>query len=107
VATNPGDAITDITLKWGDQGENYDFGELRPVSISGYVYHDRNNDGVRDPGEEGIAGVQIRVVPVNVPTPQSAITVTTNSDGSYRVTGLAPGRYRIVEVVQPEGYEDG
>lgn len=28
--------------------------------VSGYVYYDRNDNGVRDPGEPGIAGIRVR-----------------------------------------------
>ncbi len=78
-----------------------------PAAISGYVYHDRNDDGVRDPGEEGLSGIRIDVVPVNTIVAQSVLTVTTDADGYYRVTGISPGTYRIVEIAQPAGYLDG
>lgn len=104
VASN--DRIDQVQLKWGDHGVHYDFGELRPVSISGHVYHDRGNDGTREPGDEGIAGVRLQVVPVNAQSPQAAVTVITDSAGFYEATGLAPGEYRVVEE-QPSGYQDG
>lgn len=100
------DRISQIALHWGDEGVHYNFGELRPVSISGYVYHDRANDGRRDPGDEGIAGVQLQVVPVTGGLGQSALSVTTNADGFYEATGLAPGEYHVVQS-QPAGYQDG
>ena len=106
-ATNPGDVINQIALKWGDDGVEYNFGEQRPASISGWVYHDRDNDGRRESGEEGIGGVEIRVTPIDPDSPQAPVTVFTNSDGFYEVTGLLPGKYRIVEVEQPAGFDDG
>lgn len=106
-AVNPGDEVRNIALKWGDAGVNYNFGEYRPASISGYVYHDRDNDGVRETGEEGLAGVQIRVEPINVLSPQAPRTVTTDANGFYQVTGLAPGTYRVVEAAQPATFVDG
>ncbi len=33
--------------------------------------------------------------------------MTTDADGYYRVTGISPGTYRIVEIAQPAGYLDG
>ncbi|MBI2481560.1 MAG: carboxypeptidase regulatory-like domain-containing protein, partial [Planctomycetia bacterium] len=100
------DRISQIALQWGDKGMHYDFGELRPVSISGYVYHDRTNNGERNPGDEGIAGVQLQVIAVTGGPGQSGVTVTTNADGFYEATGLAPGEYRVVES-QPAAYQDG
>ncbi|MCC9609755.1 carboxypeptidase regulatory-like domain-containing protein [Blastopirellula sp. JC732] len=102
-ATNPGDKISAIELKWGDDGINYNFGEIKPVSISGYVYHDLDNDGVKETGEAGISGVTVQVI--NSVTNQ-IFSVTTDNDGYYEVVGLPPGTYRIVET-QPVLYTDG
>ena len=44
-AHNPGDLIDGIQLVSGQSGLNYDFGELLPASVSGYVYVDANNNG--------------------------------------------------------------
>jgi len=86
---------------------DYDFAEAKPAMISGYVYHDRNDNGLKETGEEGIGGVEIRVVPLNTNFEQTSITTFTNDDGFYKVAGLAPGQYRVVEVVQPPGFLDG
>ena len=37
-AINPGDRIEEVSLKWGDQGFDYDFGELQPSRLSGRVH---------------------------------------------------------------------
>ncbi|MFI4873940.1 MAG: SdrD B-like domain-containing protein, partial [Blastopirellula sp. JB062] len=102
-AINPGDKIESIELKWGDDGVNYNFGEIKPVSISGYVYHDLDNDGLKETGEAGIGGVTIQVI--NTVTSQT-FTVTTDDNGYYEVTGLVPGSYRVIET-QPVIYTDG
>ncbi|MFO0824322.1 MAG: SdrD B-like domain-containing protein [Gemmataceae bacterium] len=46
-------------LSQNARGDN--FGELPPADPFGYVYHDLNKNGVRDPGELGIAGVAVTV----------------------------------------------
>ena len=61
-AHNPGDLIDGIYLVDGQSGLNYDFGELKPGCISGYVYVDANNNGVFDAGETPIAGVQLTLL---------------------------------------------
>ncbi|TVS18522.1 MAG: hypothetical protein EA424_10735 [Planctomycetaceae bacterium] len=100
--------LSGIALEKGDQrGRDYDFALARPAELQGYVYHDRNNDGRRDAGEEGIANVAIQLVPLQTLTPAQTVTVTTDATGSYRATGLAPGTYRVVQPQQPEGYFDG
>ena len=107
VPGNP-DMLTDIAIPLGDQhGINYDFAEARPAAISGHVYHDRDNDGRRDSGEEGLSEVAISVIPIDTVAPQATIQVKTNSAGFYEATGLAPGTYRVVEAGQPAGYFDG
>jgi protocatechuate 3,4-dioxygenase beta subunit len=104
---NP-DILTEITIPLGDQhAVDYDFAEARPAEISGFVYHDRSNDGVRDGGEEGIADAEIRIVPVETIGRQEIQTVRTDAQGFYRATGLAPGSYRVVERQQPNSFFDG
>lgn len=100
--------LSGIALEKGDQrGRDYDFALARPAELQGYVYHDRNNDGRRDAGEEGIANVAIQLVPLQTLTPAQTVTVTTDATGSYRATGLAPGTYRVVQPHQPASYFDG
>lgn len=100
--------LSGIALEKGDQrGRDYDFALARPAELQGYVYHDRNNDGRRDAGEEGIANVRIQLIPVQTLTPAQTVTVTTDATGLYRATGLAPGTYRVVQPHQPVGYFDG
>jgi protocatechuate 3,4-dioxygenase beta subunit len=94
-----------ITLDGGDDSIHNNFGEAKEVSISGYVYHDLNNNGVMDPGEKGIEGAKITLV-YNGSLSQDNVTVVTESDGSWSATGLAPGTYTVIET-QPGGYFDG
>jgi hypothetical protein len=107
-AADPKNVLTEIEIPLGDQhAVNYDFAEAKPAGISGYVYHDRNDNGLREAGEEGIGDVRVQLVPVSTIAPQSSVTVTTNNAGYYEFTNLAPGSYRIVELDQPAGYFDG
>lgn len=97
------DILTGINLEGGDDSIDNDFAEVTPAQISGYVYHDRNNDGYMDVNEEGIADVHIKVVSVSNGTTYDAYT---GDDGSWSVTGLMPGQYNVTEV-QPSGWLDG
>ena len=102
------DVLTDISIPLGDTSAiNYDFAEAQPASIAGSVYQDNDNDGQRESGEPGIAGVRVRLVPINTIAPQSTLTVTTAGDGTYKFTGLAPGSYEVIEVDQPDYLNDG
>lgn len=91
----------------GNEANDYDFLEVRPVSLAGRVWHDRNDNGKVDSGEEGIANVSIRVTRLGVadtsrPDPFAGqnlpLFVQTKADGTYSIDGLPPGLYEIVEV---------
>jgi len=64
--------------------------------IGGFVYNDKNCNGVRNAGDSGIPGVTVTLTP-------GGITTTTNSLGHYMFTGVLPGTYTITET-DPEGY---
>lgn len=101
--TSAANRISDISLSSGQQGINYNFCEHVPAQICGYVYHDRNNDGVRGPGEEGIANVVIRLFDADG---RLISETTTNAEGRYCFTDLIAGTYRLREV-QPANFVDG
>lgn len=101
------DVIANIDLVGGNDGIGYDFAETNPVTLSGHVYHDANNNGLRDAGEAGIAGVSIQVqqLPASGPQP-GPIVVITDQNGFWQTGSLYPGEYRVSEV-QPAGWLDG
>lgn len=109
IATN--DVISDIVLPANTDATGYNFGELRDLgagvvtaSISGHVYHDRNNNGVFDASEAPIAGVTIRLEGSGN---SDVRTTTTNTNGYYAFHGLEPGIQYTVTEEQPDGWSDG
>lgn len=105
---NDKDVLTGIAILQGDsRGTRLDFAEAQPVQISGFVYRDNDNDGLREAGETGIAGVEIQIVSLDTLVGAINQTTRTNSQGFYQFLSLPPGRYRIVETVQPAGFLDG
>src|SRR5262249_40254022 len=75
-------------------------------SLSGFVYLDGNNNGIRDANEFGIQGVTVTLSGVNdLNQPVTSITVT-GPDGSYLFGNLRPGTYQITET-QPTGFLEG
>ncbi|MEX2316840.1 MAG: SdrD B-like domain-containing protein [Pirellulales bacterium] len=86
----------------------YDFCEKVGVSISGYVYHDRSNDGVFDRSapnpETGIGSVVLQLL--NSAGQDTGQRATTDAAGFYKFTNLAAGTYSVVEV-HPAGWLDG
>ncbi|CAN5674467.1 hypothetical protein BH09PLA1_BH09PLA1_11940 [soil metagenome] len=75
-------------------------------SISGLVWHDFNNNGQVDFGENGIAGVNIHLSGTDNLGNAVSTTTTTDSDGAYFFLNLRPGTYSLTET-QPAGYIDG
>ncbi len=102
------DTIGNLALLGGEDSVDNDFAEALPAVLSGHVYHDADNDGVMDPGEQGIADVAVYVeqIPVGGLWLPSIMTTQTAADGSWQVDNLMPGDYRVMEE-QPEGYFDG
>ena len=72
-----------------------------PVSLSGSVYLDANNNGAIDSGERPIAGV--KVTATNGSTTQSVVS---DAYGVYTFDNLPAGTYTITET-QPGDYADG
>ena len=101
VATN--DNLGSIVLTGGQNGIHYDFCEHRPAELSGYVYHDADNDSVYDSSETPIPGTTVILVDAGG---TQIGQQTTNVDGFYKFSGLTAGKYTVVEV-QPADWLDG
>lgn len=97
------DTIT-VTLQGVDLPNN-NFGELTG-SLSGFVYVDLDNDGIRDGGEPPIPGVTVTLTGTDIRGEPVTAETTTKADGSYLFPGLLAGTYEIVET-QPVAYLDG
>jgi hypothetical protein len=73
------------------------FGDFKNITVSGTKWNDHNNNGMRDSGDEGLAGWHILVNGVD--------RATTDSNGNWNVTNLGPGSYSIQEVSQTDWIE--
>ena len=97
---DPGGALNNYTAN-----DNEDV-TVHESSLAGFVYIDANNNGVRDGGEVGISGVNVRLTGTDHLGNSVDVTVQTNGSGAYSFTGLRPGTYQVQES-QPVGYTDG
>jgi hypothetical protein len=73
--------------------------------LSGTVFSDRDQDGVRDVGEAGVAGARVYLDlnkdgQWNATEPSQRTGIT----GAYTFTGLAPGSYTVRELT-PTGWQ--
>ncbi len=99
--------ISSFTIPAGNNtGTNYNFGEVLASSLSGYVYADANNDGIRQGGEATINGVTVQITGTDFLGQNVSITTTTAGGGAYTAANLRPGNYTITET-QPGAFFDG
>lgn len=76
-----------------------------PSTIAGNVYLDLNNNGIKDAGESGLAGVSLTLLKTDGPI-TFVLNTTTAADGSYSFADLIPGTYTLVQS-QPGVFLDG
>lgn len=102
------DVISGIAVAINTDLVDYDFAELGRASISGFVWLDENNDGVKDAGETvNIAGVQINLTGTETITGSPVnLTTTTAANGGYQFIDLRAGTYAVAQV-QPIAWADG
>lgn len=74
-----------------------------PAGLSGYVYCDNNNNGIKESGELGLKDVVISLFDKDG---NFIKNTTTNSDGAYNFPNLPAGTYTVIET-QPSGVSDG
>jgi fimbrial isopeptide formation D2 family protein/uncharacterized repeat protein (TIGR01451 family) len=83
-----------FTLTSGQVERRVDAGLYLPAKLAGTLFEDVDGDGVQDPGEGGVASRTVTLLDANgISTGE---TRTTDSEGNYLFTGLAPGSYSVV-----------
>src|SRR5262249_38071925 len=98
VISAPVDTITiNLNNPWSVSN---DFLDLKPVTLSGLVYADKNGNGKQDPGEPGLPGVTVNVT--DTTAGGKPVAVTTDSLGYWRVQSAARHTFQIA-VVPPAG----
>ncbi|MDD4652035.1 MAG: SdrD B-like domain-containing protein, partial [Methanothrix sp.] len=71
-----------------------------PASLGDFVWHDKNNNGIQDAGEVGIADVIVTLYNSG----GTVGTTKTDTDGKYQFNNLAPGSYYVI-FTKPVGYD--
>lgn len=120
------DRIIDVPLGPGVNGVHYDFSEIMPAMISGYVFQDGPaiqvnkgdptpdipsvRDGLLTPDDTRLSGITMQLCdgsgyPI-LDAYGNTITTVTDSNGYYEFAGLDPGDYSVVAKV-PDGYISG
>jgi fimbrial isopeptide formation D2 family protein len=89
-----------------------DLGVFDPVTVGDVAWDDLNGDGIQDPGEPGVEGVDVTLFDVGTDGLPGTLddveigTETTDTNGAYLFIGLDPGEYYVVFDVTtlPGGY---
>ncbi|MGV8960174.1 MAG: SdrD B-like domain-containing protein [Stenotrophomonas sp.] len=107
----PGDPVDSdriIGIQLSADGTNFNFGETVPVSVSGIVFFDVDNDGTQNnPADVGIGNVDIVLNGTDDLGAAVNLSTQTAADGSFAFTGLRPGTYTVTEPTQPVGTING
>ena len=88
-----------FTVELGAEITGMDIGMIKPGTVEGDVYADRNDNGVQDSGERGLTGVTVRLVEENE---GEAFRADIGEDGHYIFDAVMPGKY-YVEYILPDG----
>ena len=96
--------VQNLVLVFGSVASNYNFGEERYASISGYSYIDTNGNGSKNAGETvGVPGATITLTGTDyLSATVGPTTTTTGAGGGYSFTNLLPGTYSVTET-KPAG----
>jgi uncharacterized repeat protein (TIGR01451 family) len=105
-ALDGNDAIKDIVVVAGQNLTGYNFGELLPSSIRGFVYVDGDNNGVKAPTDAKIFNVLVTLTGTDDRGASVSIPGRTDLAGHYSFDNLRPGVYAVTET-QPRSALDG
>jgi hypothetical protein len=93
--TSPSKTLYDLTLSAGEATTRF-FGNTTNVLISGYVYNDKNANGIKDAGEAGLSGWRVFVdVDGDGVFDGDEPSTLTDATGKYRLTSVGGGTWRI------------
>ena len=106
--TDSNGSPTQVTIGADEHRRDVDFGfyALCQGEIGDFVWHDLNRNGVQDPGEPGLLGVQLLLQGTDVNGNAVSRSATTNASGLYLFSGVCPGTYQVsyVAATVPAGF---
>ena len=72
-----------------------------PINVGNFVWDDLDSDGLQDPGEPGLAGINVQLW--NSAKTMLISSAVTNASGQYTLVAPTPGDYRIRVVLSSGG----
>ena len=85
-------------VELGGEVTGTDIGMIRPGTVKGTVFADRNDNGLRDEGENGLSGVTVRLMSE---TEGEVFRAEIGEAGAFLFDAVMPGRY-CLEYILPE-----
>lgn len=82
-----------FVLGAGQVRRDLDAGFVQLINIGNFCWHDTDEDGVQDPGEEGVPGVVLELWTADKATRLD--TTVTKPGGIYTLRAPGPGDYRV------------
>ena len=80
-----------FSLSLGESKTGMDIGMINPGTVRGSVFADRNDNGIRDDGENGLPGVTVRLIGEE----GEAFSAEIGEDGNYLFDAVMPGTYYL------------
>lgn len=91
-----------VNLSAGQSSTDNNFGNFHNGEVHGYKFNDLNGNGSPDSGEPKLAGWQINLYGLGQDNQLNNLLASTTTDagGNYSFSDLAPGTYKVCEVLQ-------
>jgi protocatechuate 3,4-dioxygenase beta subunit len=84
-----------VVLTSGENDTTIDAGVRPTGSLGNLVWYDANNDGIKDPTEQGIAGQTVYLYSVVAGVPTLVDSTITDANGAYLFDSLLSGDYQV------------
>lgn len=91
------------TLEMGATLSELQIGALKPASVGGTVWYDRDNDGRRQSGHEGVKNVLVKLLMLSGADEGLELSTTTDDNGEYSFDAVLPGEAELTFTLE-EGY---
>ena len=100
------DEFCEIVIRGGEEGVEYNFGEIRLASIEGFVHLDPNGDCVFDVigGDQPLSGVTMQLLDADGSVMAETVT---DAEGHYAFGELLPGEYSVRQVQPGDLFSTG
>lgn len=98
--TSGGNGETEVfNLALGAQMNTMNIGMIVPGTVTGTVFADANDNGLRDNGENGMEGMKVELVEDG----QTVFTTTVARNGEFKFDAVMPGNYKVRYVLPENG----